>query len=62
MIIVITGWYAVVDIHGIPTGEKEQLVSHGVDTETDEIVVLPQVSPSECGCVYDIDIGEYVLH
>lgn len=61
MVIAITKWYAVVDNYGMPTGEKEQLVSHGVDTETDEVVILPQVSPSELGCVYDIELGEYVL-
>ena len=61
VIIVVTGWYPIYDMHGLPTGEKEHLVSHGIDTETDQTVVLPQVPPSECGCVYDINIGEYVL-
>jgi hypothetical protein len=59
--IVICGWYPVEDVHGLPTGDKELLVSHGLDPDTLAIIPLPNVSPQEMGCKYDLDIGEYVI-
>jgi hypothetical protein len=59
--IVICNWYPVTDMHGLPTGDKELLVSHGIDEDTLKIVPLPNVSPNEMGCKYDIDRGEYVI-
>jgi len=42
--------------------QKEQvLADFGVDTDTDQMVILPQDPPCELGAVYDFDIGEYVI-
>ena len=62
MIIVITGWFQELDYYGLPTGKERLLVSHGVDTETDKLVILPQVPIEEMsGLQFDPNIGEYVL-
>jgi hypothetical protein len=42
-------------------GIMHRLVSHGVDEDTLETVVLPPVSPSEVGVRFDSKLGEYVL-
>lgn len=42
------------------TGRVEEIVSHGVDSETMQNIILPQVSPREVGAVYDQDHG-YIL-
>jgi hypothetical protein len=60
-IIVITGWYPITDMHGISTGEKELLVSHGIDPDTLKIIPLPNVPPNEMGCKYDLELEEYVI-
>ena len=60
-VVVITEYFDVWDIHGYPTGEKEFLVSHGIDTETMETIPLPGVLPDELGATYDSTINEWVL-
>lgn len=42
------------------TGRMEEIVSHGVDSETLKNIILPQVSPKELGAVYDKEHG-YIL-
>lgn len=43
------------------TGKEVLIVSHGVNQETGETVVLPCVSPQEIGARLDMSLGEYVL-
>ena len=46
-IVVICGLFEKEDSLGYPTGEKEFGVSHGIDMNTDQIVILPPVSRPE---------------
>ena len=46
-IVVICGLFEKEDSLGYPTGEKEFGVSHGIDMNTDQIVILPPVSHPE---------------
>lgn len=48
------------DVYGLPIG-YEFLVSHGVDTNTGELIILPNIPPHELGCEFDINLGEYIL-
>lgn len=43
------------------TGRMERVVSHGVDTRTDRVVVLPPLQPEQIGAIFDQESGEYVL-
>lgn len=43
------------------TGRSGQVVSHGVDTETGQNVILPCESPERVGAEWDAQIGEYVI-
>jgi hypothetical protein len=43
------------------TGRLEEVVSHGVDTRTGRLVVMPQLSPTAVGAVFDLKVGEFVL-
>lgn len=43
------------------TGQMQLLVSHGIDLETDQTIVLPQVAPSAIGAILDHDLEEYAL-
>lgn len=43
------------------TGKYEEIVSHGIDLETDRIVILPQVNPLHLRAKYDLEAGEYFL-
>lgn len=62
-IIVICGFFEKEDGFGYPTGEKEFGVSHGVDMNTDQIVILPLVSrPEKLGAKFDQNIGEWVIN
>lgn len=61
MIIVIANTCKKLDRYGSPTGETEVLISHGVDMDTGNFVVLPNIPPWMLGAVFDSDIGEYVL-
>jgi len=60
-IICITGYYDKCDVNGIPTGRKELLVSHGINADTDSVVILPQIHPHSLGAVFNPVIGEYVI-
>lgn len=42
------------------TRENKYVVSHGID-ENDNNVVLPQVTPDQLGCKYDIEMGEWYI-
>lgn len=43
------------------TGRKTTLVSHGVDSLTDKVIILPQQTPESMGAVFDPSMGEYIL-
>lgn len=40
----------------------EELVSHGINSETLEDVILPSEPFSSIPCHYDSELGEYVLN
>lgn len=62
MIILITGYFDKYDRNGHKTGEKEFVVSHGIDLETGKMVILPCDPPHTFrGAYIDSDIGEWVL-
>ena len=62
-IVVICGFFEKEDSFGYPTGEKEFGVSHGIDMNTDQIVILPSVShPEELGAKFDQNLGEWVVN
>ena len=44
------------------SGRKEIMVSHGMDLETDQPVVLPNYPLSCFNVAYNSKLGEYVLH
>jgi len=62
MIICITGNFDVYDAHGYKTGRKEFVVSHGVDYETDKVVILPSEHPTRLGAQWDSDLQEWVIY
>jgi hypothetical protein len=62
MIICVTGWFKKYDRDGVYTGKREFVVSHGIDFETDEHVILPCEHPDVLGAKYDTEIGEYVIY
>lgn len=41
---------------------REELVSHGINSETLEDVILPSEPFSSIPCHYDSELGEYVLN
>lgn len=43
------------------TGKPRQVVSHGVDSDTDKAVILPCETPASIGAQWDPEIGEFVL-
>lgn len=43
-------------------GKYRDIVSHGINLDNDEVVVLPQEEPYILGAVFDLDIGEYVIY
>lgn len=60
MIILVTGWFPIYK-NGVDTGRKEFVVSHGIDVDTDKIVIVSSVPPLELGAKYNMEIGEWVL-
>lgn len=44
------------------SGLVEHIVSHGVDLETNKLVVLPQVPVDQLGVLYDTKMGEFILN
>lgn len=60
-IICITGWFDKLDKQGYKTGDKEFLVSHGIEEHTDKIVILPCEHPNILGAIYDKKLCEYVI-
>lgn len=61
MIVCITGNFEIYDSNGRKTGRKEFVVSHGVDSETGQNVILPTEDPRRLGAIFDSSIGEWVL-
>lgn len=43
------------------SGNMEQIVSHGIDSDTGRHVVLPCDPPGTMGAVFDREMGEYVI-
>lgn len=41
---------------------KRIRTSHGVDVDTDAIVIMPPEDPLDLGAVFDQSIGEYVIY
>ena len=63
MIICITGWFDIYDRQGYKTGKKEFVVSHGIDTDNnDKIVVLPSEHPRDLGAIFSEEIRERVIY
>ena len=62
MIICIAGWFDIYDQLGYKTGKKEFVVSHGVDTDNDKIVVLTNEHPKDLGAIFSEQIGEWVIY
>jgi len=60
-VIIITGWFDVLDQFGSSTGKKEFLVSHGIDQDTGKNVILPNEHPLKLGAVLDDGVVEWVL-
>lgn len=60
-IICITSWFDIYNRQGTKTGEKEFTVSHRIDEDTGDAVVLPCEHPDKLGAVWDEGIREYVL-
>lgn len=43
------------------TGLKQDIVSHGINLDTDQVVTLPQLPVNLIGATFDPEMGEYVL-
>jgi hypothetical protein len=43
------------------SGRNEIIVSHGINVETGQVVILPTATPEQIGAIFDEEIGEYVL-
>jgi len=42
--------------------ENNNLIcSHGINIETDEIIIIPQISPKELGARFNTELGEYII-
>ena len=61
MIVLITGIFKTYDRFGIQNGEKF-MVSHGINTKDDSVVILPNEHPAQVGGVYNSDIGDWVIY
>lgn len=59
MIICITGTFPI--YHGSFKVGEEFVVSHGIDSETGEKVILPSEHPRELGAVFDTKLCEWVI-
>jgi hypothetical protein len=61
MIILITGMFPKYDNMGHPTGETEFLTSHGIDYDTDRVVITPCEPPHMLGAKFNEDFMEWVI-
>lgn len=43
------------------TGRIEEIVSHGINLDTDQTVIMSGCSPQSVGAVFDVELGEYVI-
>lgn len=59
-VICITGTFEVCR-QGVPTGQTEFSVSHGVDEDTGRTVILPTEHPARLGARFDKKLHEWVL-
>ncbi len=60
-VICVTGWFDIYNRQGMKTGEKDFIVSHGINEDTGDAVILPCEHPNALSAVWDKDIREYVL-
>jgi len=60
MILLITKYFETLDAY-MAYGKKELLVDYGIDLETGQTVVLPNITPKEIGAVFDVTYNEYIL-
>lgn len=60
-IMVITHIVNELDRIGLPTGKKKLVASHGVDIDTDRIVIMPNEHPTQLGAVFDDEYMEYII-
>ena len=60
-ILCVTGWFDVYGKDGLATGDREFVVSHGVNLLTGRDVVLPCEHPSTLGAKKDEATGEWYL-
>jgi hypothetical protein len=60
-IFVVTGSFPVYDRRGRPTGQREFVVSHGIDEDTGRNVILPSEHPAKLGALWDRETNEWVL-
>ena len=44
------------------TGRMENIVSHGINMETDKMVIMSGGSPESIGAVFDKAVGEYMIY
>lgn len=60
-IICITGMFYDTDKFGHRVGQPRFCVSHGIEEDTDRVVVMSSEHPTELGTVFDQEIGEWVI-
>lgn len=59
-VVCVTGTFPIIH-RGIDTGQKEFVVSHGIDMDTGRNVILPSEHPAKLGARYDKDLMEWVI-
>ena len=62
MIVLITHWVRDEDIHGIPYGDKKLRVSHGINLDTDKVIITSNEHPESMGAVFDPELMEWVIY
>lgn len=60
-VICIAGNYPKYDDYGLPSGDDEFVVSHGIDEDSGCTVPLPWQHPQELGAKFDAQLHEWVL-
>jgi len=62
MLVLITGWFNVLDKQGYTTGKKEFVVSHAIDYATGRNVIVPCESPDYFGAERHAQLNEWVVY